>query len=150
MWVLLIYHSYNLTFALSLSLSLPSCLPLYRSFRLPDSHDYSPFNHLHYCLVSHSYSKTERKRKRERKKERKRARERERERERLRKGERDKDFVSLVSTTSLYQRLTIVSAATHETEWGDHDFCLRRSHYTDTDPTSKKPAATAGIKLPHQ
>ena len=22
-----------------------------------------------------------------------------------------------------------------ETEWGDHDFCLGRAHYTDTDPT---------------
>ena len=25
---------------------------------------------------------------------------------------------------------------------GDHDFCLSRSHYTDTDPTSRKRAAT--------
>ena len=33
-------------------------------------------------------------------------------------------------------RLTILRVATHETEWGDHDFCLSRSHYTDTDPTS--------------
>ena len=35
------------------------------------------------------------------------------------------------------ERLTILHAATHETELGDHDFCLSRSHYTDTDPTSK-------------
>ena len=28
---------------------------------------------------------------------------------------------------------------------GDHDFCLSRSHYTDTDPTSRERAATAGI-----
>ena len=29
--------------------------------------------------------------------------------------------------------LAILRAATHETELGDHDFCLSRSHYTDTD-----------------
>ena len=29
---------------------------------------------------------------------------------------------------------------------GDHDFCLSRSHYTDTDPTSRERAATAGIE----
>ena len=28
-------------------------------------------------------------------------------------------------------RLTILSAAPHKTERGDHDFCLSRSHYTD-------------------
>ena len=28
----------------------------------------------------------------------------------------------------------------------DHDFCLSWSHYTDTDPTSREPAATAGIE----
>ena len=44
------------------------------------------------------------------------------------------------------ERLTIVRAATRETELGDHDFCLSRSHYTDTDPTSRKRAATAGIE----
>ena len=42
--------------------------------------------------------------------------------------------------------LTILRAATHETELGDHDFCLSRSHYTDTDPTSRERAATAGIE----
>ena len=34
------------------------------------------------------------------------------------------------------ERLTILHAATHETERGDHDLCLSRSHYTDTDRTS--------------
>ena len=28
------------------------------------------------------------------------------------------------------ERLTILRAATHETELGNHDFCLSRSHYT--------------------
>ena len=40
------------------------------------------------------------------------------------------------------ERLTIVRAATHETELGDHDFSLSRSHHTDTDPTSRERAAT--------
>ena len=44
------------------------------------------------------------------------------------------------------ERPTILRAATHETELGDHDFCLSRSHYTDTDPTSRERAATAGIE----
>ena len=44
------------------------------------------------------------------------------------------------------ERRTILRVATHETELGDHDFCLSRSHYTDTDPTSKERAATAGIE----
>ena len=51
-------------------------------------------------------------------------------------------FLTSSSTTGLYrgraprqERLTILRAATHETELGDHDFCLSRSHYTDTDPT---------------
>ena len=43
------------------------------------------------------------------------------------------------------ERLTILHAATQETEQGDHDSCLSRSHYTDTDPTNKKRAAAAGI-----
>ena len=30
--------------------------------------------------------------------------------------------------------------------WETHDFCLSRSHYTDTDPTSREQAATAGIE----
>ena len=44
------------------------------------------------------------------------------------------------------ERLTILRAATLETELGDHDFCLSRLHYTDTDPTSRERAATAGIE----
>ena len=71
----------------------------------------------------------------------------------------DKHFVCLFgfltssSTTRLYrgraprqERLTILRAATHETELGDHDFCLSRSHYTVTDPTCRERAATAGIE----
>ena len=58
-------------------------------------------------------------------------------------------FLTSSSTTRLYrgraprqERLTIL----HETELGDHDFCLSRSHYTDTDPTCRERAATAGIE----
>ena len=42
--------------------------------------------------------------------------------------------------------MTILRAATNETELGDHDFYLSGSHYTDTDPTSRERAATAKIK----
>ena len=62
------------------------------------------------------------------------------------------DFLTSSPTTRLYrgraprQRLTILRAATHETELVDHDFCLSRSHYTDIDPTSRERAATAGIE----
>ena len=62
-------------------------------------------------------------------------------------------FLTSSSTTRLYrgraprqERLTILRAATHETELGDHDFCLNRSHYTDTDPTCREREATAGIE----
>ena len=62
-------------------------------------------------------------------------------------------FLTSSSTTRLYrgraprqERLTILRAATHETELGDHDFCLSRSHYTDIDPTCRERAATAGIE----
>ena len=62
-------------------------------------------------------------------------------------------FLTSSSTTRLYrgraprqERLTILRAATHETELGDHDFCLSRSHYTDTDPTCRERAATAEIE----
>ena len=62
-------------------------------------------------------------------------------------------FSTSLSTTRLYrgraprqERLTILRAATHETELGDHDFCLSRSHYTDTDPTCRERAAIAGIE----
>ncbi|RUS68481.1 hypothetical protein EGW08_023757, partial [Elysia chlorotica] len=55
-------------------------------------------------------------------------------------------------------RLTILCAATHETGWGYHDSCLSRSHYTDTDPTSRDcssqdsnsgPFASEADVLPH-
>ena len=49
-------------------------------------------------------------------------------------------------TGSKTERLTILNAATHETEWGDHDYCPSRSHYTDTRPTSREQAATVGIE----
>ena len=62
-------------------------------------------------------------------------------------------FLTSSSTTRLYrgraprqEHLTILRAATHETELGDHDFCLSRSHYTDTDPTCRERAAAAGIE----
>ena len=62
-------------------------------------------------------------------------------------------FLTSSSTTRLYrgraprqERLTILRAATHETELGNHDFCLSRSHYTDTDPTCRERAATEGIE----
>ena len=55
-------------------------------------------------------------------------------------------FLTSSSTTStrLYrgrapktERLTILRAAPHETELGDHNFCLSRSYYTDIDPASR-------------
>ena len=49
-------------------------------------------------------------------------------------------------TGPMTERLTILRASTHETELGDHDFCLSRSDYTNTDPTSRERAATAGIE----
>ena len=62
-------------------------------------------------------------------------------------------FLTSSSTTRLYrgraprqERLTILRAATHETDLGDHDFHLSRSHYTDTDSTCRERAATAGIE----
>ena len=44
------------------------------------------------------------------------------------------------------ERLTISRTATHETERGDHDFCLSRSHYAHTDPTSREREAIARIE----
>ena len=44
------------------------------------------------------------------------------------------------------ERLTILGAATHETQLGDHDFCLSRSHYNNIDPTSRERVATEGIE----
>ena len=62
-------------------------------------------------------------------------------------------FLTPSSGTTLYRRwvprLTtdnFTCCNTHETERGDHDFCLGWSHYTDTDPTSREPAATQGIE----
>ena len=53
---------------------------------------------------------------------------------------------AILRTGPKTEGLTIFRAATHETELGDHDFCLSRSHYTDTDPTSRELAAIAGIE----
>ena len=50
-------------------------------------------------------------------------------------------FLTSSSTTRLYR-----GAATDDTELGDHDFCLSRSQYTDTDPTSRERAATVRIE----
>ena len=61
-----------------------------------------------------------------------------------REGEREREVISRTGPKT--ERLTILSAATHETELGDHDFSLSRSHYTDTDPTSRERAAIAGIE----
>ena len=54
-------------------------------------------------------------------------------------------FLTSSSTTRLY-RGRVPRLNTHETERGDHDFCLSRLHYTDTDPTSRERAATVGIE----
>ena len=56
------------------------------------------------------------------------------------------NYWAISRTGSKTECLTILRAATHETELGDHDLCLSRSHYTDTDPTSRERAATAGIE----
>ena len=56
------------------------------------------------------------------------------------------NYLVISRTGPKTERLTILRAATHETELGDHDFCLSRSHYTDTDTTSRERAATAGIE----
>ena len=56
------------------------------------------------------------------------------------------NYYAISRTGPKTERLTILRAATHETELGDHDFCFSRSHYTDTDPTSRERAATAGIE----
>ena len=44
------------------------------------------------------------------------------------------------------------ACATHGTELGDNDFCLRRSHYTNTDPTSRerRPQRESNPGPPHQ
>ena len=56
-------------------------------------------------------------------------------------------FMCIYSSSSTTDVLQFLYAATHETEQRDHDFCINRSHYTDTGPTSREQAATAGIKL---
>ena len=66
-------------------------------------------------------------------------------------------FLTSSSTTRLYcgraprhlktERLATLLTARHETERGDHDFCLSRSHYTDTDPNSRERAATLFVCL---
>ena len=54
-------------------------------------------------------------------------------------------FLTASSATKLSRgqvpRLTSDNAATHETERGDHAFCLRQSHYTDTDSASRSERA---------
>ena len=47
------------------------------------------------------------------------------------------NYKDISRTCPKTERLTILRAAIHETELGDHVFCLSRSHYTDTDPTSR-------------
>ena len=61
-------------------------------------------------------------------------------------SKRPRQLLGYIQAGPKTKRLTILRAATHETELGDHDFCLSRSHYTDTDPTSRERAATAGIE----
>ena len=48
------------------------------------------------------------------------------------------NFDVISRTDPKTELLTILRAATHETELGDHDFCLSRSHYSYTDPTSRE------------
>ena len=61
-------------------------------------------------------------------------------------------FLTSLSTTRLYPgrapRLTSDKfyVLPHTRQLGDRDFCLSRSHYTDTNQTSRERAATAGIK----
>ena len=61
-------------------------------------------------------------------------------------------FITSSPTTRLYRggipKLTSdnLHAATHDTERGDYGVCLCRSHYTDTDPTSRERVARAVIK----
>ena len=60
-------------------------------------------------------------------------------------------FLTSSSTTRLYRgrvpRLTSDNfTCCHTGEWGDHDFCLTRSHYTDTHPTSRERTTTVGIE----
>ena len=43
------------------------------------------------------------------------------------------DYFFILRTGPKTERLTGLGAAIHETELGVPDFCLSRSHYTDTD-----------------
>ena len=54
---------------------------------------------------------------------------------------RPRQLLGYIAEGPKTERLTILRAATHEIELGDHGFCLSRSHYTDTYP-----AATLGIE----
>ena len=56
------------------------------------------------------------------------------------------NYLVISRTGPKTERLTVLRAATHETELGDHNFCLSRSYYTDTDPTSREPPVTAGFE----
>ena len=60
-------------------------------------------------------------------------------------SERPRQQLGYIADWSQGGRLTSLRDATHETERGDHDFCLSQSHYTNTDPNSEERAATAGI-----
>ena len=55
-------------------------------------------------------------------------------------------FLNVLVTWIYHGRVPILRPATHETEQGDHDFCLSRSHYTDTDPTRRERVDRAGIE----
>ena len=55
-------------------------------------------------------------------------------------SQRPRQQLAIARTGPKTERLTILHAVTHVTERGDHDFCLSRSHYTDTDTTSMERA----------
>ena len=59
---------------------------------------------------------------------------------------RPRQQLGYIADRSQDWRRKILRAATYETEWGDHDFLLSRSHYTGTDPTSRERAASTGIE----
>ena len=44
-------------------------------------------------------------------------------------SQRPRQLLGYIADGPQDERLTILSAATHETELGDHDFCLRQLHY---------------------
>ena len=61
-------------------------------------------------------------------------------------SERPRQQLGYIADGSQGWRLKMLRAATHETERANHEFCLSRSHYTDTHPTSRQRAATVGIE----